>query len=83
MFAFEKDVLHTQYLACLSDYNKKFAMNFMDYNLIKIAKDEGFKAFSFGTSTGNHGLELNVGLALYKEGFGCDFSVNRTYYKTL
>lgn len=83
LFAFGKRVLHTQYLACLPEYNKKFAMNFMDYNLIMIARQEGFEHFSFGTSTGDHGKNLNLGLALYKEGFGCNYSVNRTYYKTL
>lgn len=82
LFDFDSKVLHTQYLACLPEYNKKFAMNFMDYNLIMIAKIENFKFFSFGTSTGNHGKDLNVGLALYKEGFGCEYSVNRTYYKS-
>ncbi|MCR5204103.1 MAG: GNAT family N-acetyltransferase [Lachnospiraceae bacterium] len=81
LFDFNHKVLHTQYLACLPEYNSKFAMNYMDYNLIMIAKNEGFDIFSFGTSTGNHGKELNLGLALYKEGFGCDYSVNRTYYK--
>lgn len=83
LFDFDHKVLHTQYLACLPEYNRKFAMNFMDYNLIMIAKNEGFEAFSFGTSTGNHGKDLNTGLALYKEGFGCEYSVNRTYYKNV
>lgn len=83
LFDFKHRVLHTQYLACLPEYNRKFAMNYMDYNLIMIAKNEGFECFSFGTSTGNHGKDLNVGLALYKEGFGCAYSVNRTYFKDL
>ena len=83
LFDFGHRVLHTQYLACLPEYNKKFAMNFMDQNLIMIAKREGFAQFSFGTSTGNHGKDLNVGLALYKEGFGCGYSVNRTYFRDL
>lgn len=83
LFSFGKKVLHTQYLACLPEYNRKFAMNYMDFNLIMTAKREGYSFFSFGTSTGNHGKELNVGLALYKEGFGCDYSVNRTYFKDI
>lgn len=82
LFCFGKRVLHTQYLACLPEYNRKFAMNFMDYNLILIAREQGFEYFSFGTSTGNRGKDLNVGLALYKEGFGCSYSVNRSYLKT-
>lgn len=81
LFDFNHKILHTQYLACLPEYNRKFAMNYMDYNLIMIAKQEGFHCFSFGTSTGNHGKDLNLGLALYKEGFGCSYSVNRTYVK--
>ena len=83
LFDFGHRVLHTQYLACLPEYNRKFAMNFMDYNLLMTARQEGFDYFSFGTSTGNHGRDLNTGLALYKEGFGCTYSVNRTYFKSL
>jgi len=83
LFDFAHRVLHTQYLACMPEYNSKFAMSFMDYNLLMTAKREGFKCFSFGTSTGNHGRDLNIGLALYKEGFGCTYSVNRTYYRII
>lgn len=83
LFAFGNDVLHTQYLACLPEYNRKYIMNFMDYSLILISKKNGYRYFSFGTSTGKNSRELNLGLALYKEGFGCSYGVNRTYTKLL
>ena len=81
LFNFNNKILHTQYLACLPEYNRKFAMNYMDYELILQARALGYEAFSFGTSTTNRGKDLNVGLALYKEGFGCEYSVNRTYLR--
>ena len=58
-------------------------MEFMDTNMIKVAKDSGFEYFSFGISTEDHGKVLNEGLALFKEGFGTEYSVNRTYYKEM
>lgn len=83
LFLFGKDVLHTQYLAQDYEYSKLFPMNYLDYNLIKLAKENGFKRFSFGISTENRGKTLNVGLALFKEGFGTKYCNNRSYYKEL
>lgn len=83
LFYFEKRVLHTQYLAQNAEYAKLYPMNFMDVNLIRLARDKGFEKFSFGISTEEEGRVLNKGLALFKEGFGCDFGMNRTFIKNL
>ena len=48
-----------------------------------LAKEEGFKSFAFGISTDNDGSFFNVGLASFKERFGCDYEVNRTYTKDI
>lgn len=81
LFYFKNQVLHTQYLAQNAEYAKLYPMNFLNVNLIRLAKENGFKKFSFGISTENNGKNLNKGLALFKEGFGCDFCINRTYFK--
>lgn len=83
VFLFDKDVFHTQYLAADPDYLDSFPMNFMDWNLIRIAKERGFRGFSFGISTEDHGKVLNSSLATFKEGFGGCHSINRRYKKKL
>ena len=83
VFKFENKAFHTQYLAALQSKLKLYPMNFLDTNLIMAAKEEGFRYFSFGISTENHGKVLNYKLAQFKEGFGADYSINRTYYKDL
>ncbi len=83
LFYFENRVLHTQYLAQNAQYAKLYPMNFLNVNLIQLARERGFEKFSFGISTENHGKVLNKGLALFKEGFGCDFCINRTYLKDI
>lgn len=83
LFYFEKNVMHTQYLAQDPEYSNLFAMNFMDVQLIQLARERGFRYFSFGISTENRGRVLNRTLALFKEGFGCDYCVNRSYSKEL
>ena len=83
LFYFEKQVLHTQYLAQNAAYAKMYPMNFLNLNLIELARKKGFARFSFGISTEERGQVLNKGLALFKEGFGCDFYSNRIFYKEL
>lgn len=77
------NVFHTQYLAADQSCLKMYPMNFMDYNLIKTARDRGFRYMSFGTSTFEHGKVLNKPLAEFKEGFGTQYGVNKTYVKRL
>lgn len=76
-------VFHTQYLCADPDYLYLKPMDFMDGNLIITAHQEGFEYFSFGISTENHGKYLNETLAKFKEGFGTQFYINKTYYKKL
>lgn len=83
LFYFGKQVLHTQYLAQDPDYAELYLMNFLDFHLIQLAREKGYSKFSFGISTEERGKVLNKGLALFKEGFGCDFSINRSYTKLL
>jgi len=82
IFLFGDTVFHTQYLAADQSCLKMYPMNFMDYNLIQTARDRGFRYFSFGTSTHERGKVLNKPLAEFKEGFGTQCGVNKTYVKT-
>lgn len=83
LFYFGSRVLHTQYLAQSQKHtdSRLYAMEYLDYNTMLLAKEKGFDFCSFGKSTENHGKVLNVGLATFKEGFGCDFCNNMTYVK--
>lgn len=81
LFYFGDKVLHTQYLAQDPEYAHLFLMNFLDFHLIQLTREKGFRQFSFGISTEERGHILNKGLALFKEGFGCDYCVNRSYTK--
>ena len=75
------DVFHTQYLAADPEYLFVKPMDFMDTSLILLAQKEGKHYFSFGISTEEHGKYLNENLARFKEGFGADFFINKTFYK--
>ena len=77
------DVFHTQYLCADPDFLYLKPMDYMDGNLIITAYNEGFKYFSFGISTENHGKYLNETLAKFKEGFGTKFYINKTFYKEI
>uniref|UniRef100_UPI00258526E4 GNAT family N-acetyltransferase n=1 Tax=Ruminococcus sp. TaxID=41978 RepID=UPI00258526E4 len=83
LFSFNNEVLHTQYLAHDTRYSSLYPMNYLIYQVMKLAKDEGYRALSFGISTEAHGMVLNTGLASFKEGFGARYCNNRTYCKTL
>lgn len=83
VFYFGKKVFHTQYLAAKQDYLHLYPMNFLDTNLIALARANGFRFFSFGISTENHGKFLNKHLAQFKEGFGTEYMLNRTFVKKL
>ena len=81
VFLFGDMVFHTQYLAADQGCLKLYPMNFLDTNLIMLAQKSGFRFFSFGTSTYEQGKVLNKQLAEFKEGFGTEFGVNKTYVK--
>ena len=81
VFCFDKNVFHTQYLACRQDQTDTHANEFLYKHLIDEAKKSGFAKLSFGTSTLEGGKVLNKSLAQFKEGFGTTAYVNRTYRK--
>jgi len=81
VFTFDNKVFHTQYLACLQGKGESYVNEFMYKSLIDEAKNCGFECISFGTATLNGGKELNRNLALYKEGFGTNEYINKTYVK--
>lgn len=82
LFYFGKKVMHTQYLAQDYQYANLYTMNFLICNLLQLAHDNGFLNLLFGVSTEDHkGRILNKGLALFKEGFGSDYCINRTFFK--
>ncbi len=83
VFKFDDQVFHTQYLAVKQNKTNIFANEFLYKSLIEEARAEGFEYLSFGTSTFESGRILNRPLAQYKEGFGTNEYVNRTYYKIL
>ena len=83
VFLFGEQVFHTQYLAADQSCLKLYPMNFLDANLISTARERGFRYFSFGTSTEEHGRVLNKKLAEFKEGFGTQYGMNRTFVKEL
>lgn len=77
------NVFHTQYLCANPEYLYLKPMDYMDGNLINIAYNEKFAYFSFGISTEDHGKYLNETLAKFKEGFGTQFYINKTFYKEI
>ena len=81
IFIFFEEIFHTQYLSSDQAYLKYFPMEFLIYNLIEQAVDKGMKKFTFGICTENRGRELNMGLARFKEGFGAEYALNKSYEK--
>ena len=81
VFDFANKVFHTQYLASRSSYSSLYVNEFLYTNLIREAKDRQYPFLSFGTATLNAGKLLNYNLAQYKEQYGTDQYVNRTYRK--
>lgn len=83
LFYFSDRVIHTQYLSSDEEYLKLFPMDFLIFNLIQTAVDKNMDIFSFGICTEDQGRYLNLGLSRFKEGFGTEFCVNRSYEKLL
>jgi hypothetical protein len=83
IFLFKEQVFHTQYLAADQSCLKMYPMNYLDVKLIETAKERGFRYFSFGTSTFEHGKVLNKPLIEFKAGFGTEFGMNRTFVKII
>ena len=83
VFIINDSVFHTQYLSSNDKYLKLYPMDYLIANLIEIAKNEDKNIFSFGICTEDEGKKLNFGLSRFKEGFGIDYCINRTYKKQL
>lgn len=83
LFHFSKQVVHTQYLCALSDYNRLSPMSFLYYSILDDMKKRGYRIVSWGTTTEDQGKYLNVGLAKSKEAYGSKYAVNWTYRKHL
>ena len=80
-FRYGTRALHAQYLSSAPEFQKYDPLYLLDASLIRLARDEGFGAFSFGIATEDRGRVLNRGLAEFKERFAGDYSVFRTYTK--
>lgn len=83
IFLFDDGVYHTQYLSSNEEYLKLFPMDFLIENLIQDAVDRKMDIFTFGICTEDQGRYLNLGLSRFKEGFGTEFCINRSYEKVL
>ena len=74
-----RKTFHTQYLASSQNSLDLCPNEFLYTSLIKEAKKIGYRYLSFGTTTLEHGKIFNHGLAIYKEGYGTQSYINRTY----
>ena len=83
IYRFGEKVWHTQYLASDEAYLNLYPMDFLIANLIFTAVEAGMEIFTFGICTEDQGRVLNLGLSRFKEGFGAEFRINRTYEKWL
>lgn len=83
LFHFSNEVVHTQYLCALSEYNRLSPMSFLYYSILVEMKERGYRIVSWGTTTEEQGKYLNVGLAKSKEAYGSKYAVNWTYRKNL
>lgn len=83
IFIFNHSVFHTQYLSSDENYLKMYPMDFLITNLLQTAVEKAMRLFTFGICTENQGKYLNLGLSRFKEGFGTEFCINRSYEKNL
>jgi len=83
LFYFNDEIVHTQYLSSDETYLKMFPMDFLIYNLIDVAIQKQKKIFTFGICTEERGKYINLGLSRFKEGFGCEFVINKSFEKEL
>jgi len=58
-------------------------MDFLIYHLIECAVEKQLELFTFGICTENQGRYLNFGLSRFKEGFGTEFCLNKSFEKRL
>ena len=81
VFLFDDRIMHTQYLSSDEKYLKYFPMDFLIYNLLAVAVDRKMEIFTFGICTEDQGRYLNLGLSRFKEGFGAEYCLNKSFEK--
>ncbi len=79
IFLFDGHIMHTQYLSSDEEYLNLFPMDFLIENLIQTALNRNCDIFTFGICTEDLGHHLNLGLSRFKEGFGTEYCINRSY----
>ena len=79
VFIFNGNIMHTQYLSSDEDYLNLYPMDSLIGHLIETAIDKGFDILTLGICTEDHGKYLNQGLSRFKEGFGTEYCINRSY----
>lgn len=82
VFYIDKKVFHTHYLATKQESLFAHPSEFLYWNLINTAKEQGFENIAFGNCTLNGGKVLHDTLAQFKEGFGTEAYLNCSFYKT-
>lgn len=65
-----KNVFHTQYLDVNYKYARQYPNLLLIMELVRAARKLGYRYFSFGASTEEHGSVLNYGLYEYKAEYG-------------
>lgn len=83
IFIFNENIFHTQYLSSNQEYLKLYPMDFLICNLIQTAVDKKMDIFTFGICTEDQGRYINLGLSRFKEGFGTEYCLNKSYEKKL
>lgn len=82
MFVFDNaNVIHAQNLSADYRFDEYSPITYMYYRVIKQAKEDGYRALSWGISTEDNGKVLNFGLIRNKESYGSKYQLNRTFYK--
>lgn len=83
IFKFGNGVYHTQYLCSNDAYLKLFPMDYLIGNLIIKAVSEQMRVFTFGICTEDRGRYINLGLSRFKEGFGAEYCINKSFEKVI
>ncbi|MCM1082972.1 MAG: peptidoglycan bridge formation glycyltransferase FemA/FemB family protein [Clostridium sp.] len=83
LFLFDNRIMHTQYLASDEKYLEYCPMECLIYNLISLALNRKFEIVTLGICTEDQGRYLNVGLSQFKEGFGTEFCLNKSFEKII
>jgi len=83
VFVFDNRIFHTQYLSSDQDYLKLYPMDFLIGNLLQAAIERNMDVFTFGICTEEQGRYLNLGLSRFKEGFGTEYCLNKSFEKQL